>query len=372
MFRLFKRRPDLRDVAASLEPHAIAADLDLIKRLVAFLETAEDYEVFHCNPRYLAERLEQPDRTVLKLLMAALYEGIITLHWEVRCPACGGIDGQHGSLHDLHHDTDCPACGNHFSPHLDDEVHITFSIHRRLRNLPARADDPAFRATIDARLGPTHGLSLLTLPDFQRLFPQQRLLPNESLDVTRVSLIFTDLAGSTAMYARRGDPRAYYLVRLHFDELFRVADVHGGTVVKTIGDAILGVFQTPLEAMQAALEMQHAIDTLNQRYFLVDEERLILKVGVHSGPCLSVTLNDRPDYFGTTVNTAARVQGLSVGSDLVFTEPVRTNHQVQAFLQRHLNAHPLESRSVLLKGMIEEQQVHRLVLPHGAMAESQA
>lgn len=365
MFRFFKRRPNFREVVSPLEErHALSPDL--LKQFVAFLETAPDREVFHCNPRYLAERLEHPERATLKLLMAALYEGVITLHWEVRCPACNGINDRNTSLGDLRHDADCRHCGNHFAPHLDDEVHVTFSIHKRLRPLPAQANDPAFRKEIDARLGPTHGLSLLTLPDFQRLFPQQRLLPNESLDVTRVSLIFTDLAGSTAMYARRGDPRAYHLVRLHFDELFRIADEYGGTVVKTIGDAILGVFQTPLAAVRAALAMQHAIDALNQRYRLTDDERLILKVGVHSGPCLSVTLNDRPDYFGTTVNMAARVQGLSTGGDMVLTEQVWADAEVQALLSDHLAAAPLESRSVLLKGMTQEQQVHRLVLPHTA------
>jgi class 3 adenylate cyclase len=251
---------------------------------------------------------------------------------------------------------ECFLCGFQFAPHLDHEVRITFSLHERFRNLSPAADDPDHRNQIDERLGPTPGVALLTMPDFQRLFPQQRLLPDESLDVTRLALVFTDLAGSTALYARRGDPRAYHLVRLHFDELFRVADECNGTTVKTIGDAILAVFQSPVEAFCAANDMQNAIATLNDSRNLRDEERLILKVGLHSGPCLSVTLNDRPDFFGTTVNTAARVQGISRGNDVVFSEAVRSDTDVQ----KALGETALESQDVLLKGLDGPLLVHRL------------
>ncbi|MGH2523121.1 MAG: adenylate/guanylate cyclase domain-containing protein, partial [Anaerolineales bacterium] len=218
--------------------------------------------------------------------------------------------------------------------------------------------DQTFRAQIDERLGPVPGQALLLLPDFQRLFPQERLLPDESLEVSRVALIFTDLAGSTALYAARGDPRAYHLVRLHFDELFNAADQYRGTVVKTIGDAILAVFQTPAEALSAALAMQRDVAGLNARQRLTDEEKLILKLGLHSGPCLNVTLNDRPDYFGTTVNIAARVQGLSHGGDVVFTEAVRADREAQ----RLLEGRPLESDRAKVRGIEKNILVHRVAV----------
>jgi class 3 adenylate cyclase len=357
MLRLFSRRPNLRSAIANLDGHQI--DPDLQERFATFLEQAEARELCYLNPRYLAERLKVSERATLKLMLAALYEGIVNLHWDVRCPACGAVDHRWHSLDELHYEAQCEACQKQFSPRLDDEVRVTFSLHPRLRMLSASADDPAFRARVDAQFGPVPGQALLLLPDFQRLFPQQRLLPDESLLVTRAALLFTDLAGSTALYARRGDPRAYHLVRLHFDELFRVADAGGGVVVKTIGDAILAVFQTPIEALHAALEMQCAIAELNTRQNLRDYESLILKAGLHSGPCLSVTLNERPDYFGTTVNIAARVQGLSRGNDLICTEAIRTDREAQAILA----GYTLESSHVRLKGIDEEVLVHRLELP---------
>ncbi len=358
MFNLFTRRPavSIRTEVARLDGSGIGGDIQ--QQFADFLEQAEDSALLHFNPRYLAEVLALEERPTLKLLLSAVYEGIVTMHWDLRCPVCGNLDHRHDSLEHLHREIRCPFCSSIYDPHLDHEVRVTFSPHQRLRVLPKDLDNRAFRDQVDERLGIVSGLVMLALPDFQRLFPQQRLPPNESLDVTRLALLFTDLAGSTALYARRGDPRAYHLVRLHFEELFRAADTCGGTIVKTIGDAILGVFQTGRDAMDAALMMQSAIADLNQRRNLAGEERLILKVGLHSGPCLCVTLNNRPDYFGTTVNTAARVQGLSQGEDIVFTSAIRDDPQVAPLLEHRR----LSSSYAKLKGIAEDTLVYYLAL----------
>jgi class 3 adenylate cyclase len=279
----------------------------------------------------------------------------VTLNWEVRCPACGAIGHRGDSLTALHASEVCGACQTQFLPQLDAEVRVTFTAHERVRALGREADDPAYRAEADARLGVVSGHTLLLLPEFRRLFPQQRLLPDESLQISRVAILFTDLVGSTALYAQRGDPRAYHLVRLHFDELFRVADEQGGLMVKTIGDAVMAAFQTPGAAMRAAQAMLQAVAALNARAQLRGEEQLILKVGVHAGPSLSVTLNGQPDYFGTTVNLAARVQRLSQGGDVVFTQEVLADGEVRALLGK---AEPYQDQ-VALKGVTEPVQVYR-------------
>jgi class 3 adenylate cyclase len=223
--------------------------------------------------------------------------------------------------------------------------------------LASAADDPGFRNAIDDRLGPVSGQALLALPEFQKLFPREKLLPDESLEVARAAFVFTDLAGSTALYASRGDPRAFHLVRQHFHALFAAADQHGGTVVKNIGDAVMAAFQTPAEALAASLAMQAAVADLNHRLRLGPTEQLILKVGVHSGPCLNVTLNERLDYFGTTVNVAARVQGLAQGRDVVFTDAI---YEAQAARPLLLEA-PTECWRTTLKGIDGEFQVYRAV-----------
>jgi class 3 adenylate cyclase len=327
-------------------------------RFAAFLEQSPEREVAHFNPRSLAEYLNSDERATLKMLLVAGAEGIVNMHWDVRCPVCGSYDHRHEELGGLHHELQCAMCKAVYEPQLDVEVRVTFSPHERLRPLSARAFDPEFARQVDERLGPVPGMAVMALPEFQRHFPQQHLLPEESLKVTRLALLFTDLAGSTALYARRGDPRAYHLVRLHFDALFAVVDQSGGSVVKTIGDAILGVFQTPKEALDAAIRMQHAITQLNETRNLPPEECLILKVGVHSGPCLSVTLNGRPDFFGTTVNVAARVQGLSKGGDIVLSDAVYQDNEV--LLAFKLADTPLVGECATLKGIDQEHRVYRL------------
>lgn len=356
MFRLFRsRRPDLSSAFALLEEQGQPAEQ--VAALASYFAAATPAELIRFNPRYIAETLNLDERSTLRLLVAALYAGLVDLHWDVRCPMCGAINHRGDSLTALHHDDECATCHSRFAARLDDEVRVSFSLVERLHPQPAE-DDLAHRGTIDLRLGAVPGHALMLLPEFQQLFPNQRLLPDESLNVTRAALLFTDLAGSTAIYARRGDPRAYHLVRLHFDELFRVADASGGLMVKTIGDAVMAAFQRPVEALQAALNMQAAIDALNARANLGSTECLILKVGLHSGPCLSVTLNERPDYFGTTVNIAARVQGLSHGNDIMFTEAIRTDPEAAVLLHNR----QLSSNNVVLKGIDEPVLVHRLEL----------
>lgn len=225
MLAFTKPRPKLHDAAAQLHKHGVPAVVR--NRLAAFLAEAQPREVYHVNPRYLAEQLKLEERATLRVLVAALYEGLVTVHWDVRCPACGNFDG-HDGLSEVRHEQECGLCHSRYGPRLDNEVRVTFSAHQRFRSLYTDANDKDFRAETEARLGPVSGQALLLIAEFRRLFPSQRLLPEESVEVARVAILFTDLAGSTGLYAQRGDPRAYHLVRLHFHELRAAADEAGG------------------------------------------------------------------------------------------------------------------------------------------------
>ena len=91
--------------------------------------------------------------------------------------------------------------------------------------------------------------------------------------------------------------------------LLDIISSEAGAVVKTIGDAVMATFVKPEQALAAGLRMRAAMDTLNEQRGKKD---LVLKIGIHEGPCLAVMLNERQDYFGQTVNIASRVQGLSM------------------------------------------------------------
>ncbi len=159
------------------------------------------------------------------------------------------------------------------------------------------------------------GQRLISTQTFRDLFRSESIPSDGGLELKAVTVLFTDLQGSTAIYERVGDLRAYDLVRRHFAALRTIAASEGGAIVKTIGDAVMASFSDPLWAMRAAVRMAAEIAALG-------EGELLLKIGLNSGPCIAVELNERLDYFGRTVNIAARVQGLAGAGEIVCTDLV--------------------------------------------------
>ncbi len=141
---------------------------------------------------------------------------------------------------------------------------------------------------------------------------------DQRLKITSMTFMFTDLKGSTQLYDRVGDLAAFELVLAHFRVLEQIVARHAGAVVKTIGDAVMATFPTPQDALSAALSMREAMRQFNAEHGGADDN-LLLKIGLHEGPCLAVTLNDRQDYFGQTVNVASRVHALVEAQEIIVT-----------------------------------------------------
>jgi class 3 adenylate cyclase len=155
---------------------------------------------------------------------------------------------------------------------------------------------------------------LVTTQTFRDLFRAESIPSQGGLGLKNLTVLFTDLKGSTELYSRMGDMRAYGLVGEHFGLLRDVVASHSGAVVKTIGDAVMASFPTPAPALEAAMVMNGEIGKVGD---------LELKIGLHAGPCIAVDLNERLDYFGQTVNIAARVQAIAESRQIVCTDPVR-------------------------------------------------
>ncbi len=172
------------------------------------------------------------------------------------------------------------------------------------------------------------------LQAFRDLFSDQVLRPGDEVAIQRVALMFTDLRRSTALYEAIGDARAYALVREHFAVLTEIVRKHDGGVVKTIGDAVMAAFPDPANCLAAALEIQDAVAAFNKDYAadLAAEQAAIIKIGIHEGPCIAVTLNERLDYFGTTVNMAARLESQSQGGDIVLSHAIADDPAVAPLL----------------------------------------
>jgi len=165
---------------------------------------------------------------------------------------------------------------------------------------------------------------LLTNQVFRDLYGTDTIDVDQRLKITSLTFLFTDLKGSTELYERVGDLIAFDLVNAHFRVLQEIVAGEAGAVVKTIGDAVMATFPTPDRAVAAALRMREAMRAFNEAR---SRDDLLLKIGIHEGPCLAVVLNERQDYFGTTVNVAARVQALADSRTILATGPVVTHPQ---------------------------------------------
>jgi class 3 adenylate cyclase len=174
------------------------------------------------------------------------------------------------------------------------------------------------------------GKRLLTNQTFRDLYRTDTLDVDQRLKITSLTFLFTDLRASTELYERVGDLVAFDIVREHFQVLHDIVASEAGAVVKTIGDAVMATFPTPDRALAAALKMREAMTGLNEKSGRND---LILKIGVHSGPCIAVTMNERQDYFGQTVNIASRVQGLATSQAIFVTGAVVNDAKASDLLQ---------------------------------------
>ncbi|WP_316213428.1 MULTISPECIES: adenylate/guanylate cyclase domain-containing protein [unclassified Bradyrhizobium] len=196
---------------------------------------------------------------------------------------------------------------------------------------------------------------MLSNQTFRDVFKADQLNIDQRLKITSLTFLFTDLKSSTALYERVGDLAAFDLVRAHFRALLEIINAEKGAVVKTIGDAVMATFIRPENALAAGLRMRAAMKELNQER---GTEDLVVKIGIHEGPCLAVMLNDRQDYFGQTVNIAARVQSLSTAQEIHLTAPVIEAPGVVDILQKaHIT--PIQKHAAL-RGVADKMMVYEI------------
>src|SRR5712672_3110036 len=196
---------------------------------------------------------------------------------------------------------------------------------------------------------------LLTNQTFRDIYRTDTLAIGQRLKILSLTFLFSDLKGSTELYERVGDLIAFDLVNEHFRLLQAIVASEKGAVVKTIGDAVMATFATPDRAVAAAIRMREAMSDLAAQR---QHQGLLLKIGIHEGPCLAVTLNGQQDYFGQTVNIASRVQGLAATRSIVVTESVVENAHARALLET--NGRKPTLRRVALSGIADKVSVYEI------------
>ena len=196
---------------------------------------------------------------------------------------------------------------------------------------------------------------LLTNQAFRDIYRTETLAIGQRLKILSLTFLFSDLRDSTGLYDRVGDLVAFDLVNEHFRLLQEIIASERGAVVKTIGDAVMATFETPDRAIAAALRMREAMSNLGaERQY----QGLGLKMGIHEGPCLAVTLNAQQDYFGQTVNIASRVQGVAASRSIMVTESVVENADARALLES--NGLKPTPRHVALSGIADKVSVYEI------------
>src|SRR3984957_8738552 len=196
---------------------------------------------------------------------------------------------------------------------------------------------------------------LLTNQTFRDIYRTETLSIGQRLKILSLTFLFSDLKDSTQLYEHVGDLVAFDLVNEHFRLLQEIIASERGAVVKTIGDAVMATFETPDRAIAAAIRMREAMSDLGAEHA---HQSLRLKMGIHEGSCLAVTLNGQQDYFGQTVNIASRVQGLADSPSIVVMESVVENAHARALLETN-GLKPTLSR-VAVSGIADKVSVYEI------------
>jgi class 3 adenylate cyclase len=192
---------------------------------------------------------------------------------------------------------------------------------------------------------------LLSFQEFRDLFSDEYLGADVQLSIGEQTILFTDMVGSTALYAQRGDPAAFVEVKRHFTDVFSILRKNRGAVVKTIGDAAMGAFNNPLDAVKAAKAIQDC--------FHVGREgsSTRLRISLNTGPCIAVRLNTDIDYFGHTVNVAAKLQAVAESWQIAMSQAVYQAPGVADWLAEQKA--PLEELSYSSKAIPDPISVKR-------------
>jgi class 3 adenylate cyclase/tetratricopeptide (TPR) repeat protein len=176
-------------------------------------------------------------------------------------------------------------------------------------------------------------------------------------DARIVTILFTDLVGSTELIDRLGDAAAEDVRRTHFGLLRDAVRAHGGEEVKNLGDGLMVVFGSAVEAVACAADMQRAVDRHNRRP--ATRHRLGVRIGLHLGE----PIRERDDYFGGAVNVAKRLCDAADGGQILCSDLVRGLARARS----EVEFRPLDA--IELKGIADPVEPFEVVWSSGTVAE---
>ena len=130
-----------------------------------------------------------------------------------------------------------------------------------------------------------------------------------------VTILFTDVEGSTALTQRVGDAKAREVLRAHERIVREALQSHGGSEIKHTGDGIMASFPSATWAVESAIAMQRAFADYNE----TADEPISMCIGLNAGEPIA----EEKDLFGTAVNMAARIAAKAEGGEIMASDVVR-------------------------------------------------
>jgi class 3 adenylate cyclase len=131
-----------------------------------------------------------------------------------------------------------------------------------------------------------------------------------------VTVLFTDVEGSTQLSMRRGDEAAQEILRGQRELVRKQIEEHSGHEVKTMGDGFMVAFASARRAVACAVEIQRALEEHNRRH---PDQQLHMRVGLNTGE----VIQEEADLFGAAVSAAARIGAKARGGQILVSETVR-------------------------------------------------
>ena len=131
-----------------------------------------------------------------------------------------------------------------------------------------------------------------------------------------VTLLFTDLVGSTQLTDALGDEGAQEILRIHNALVREEVGRHGGSEVKTMGDGFMIAFKSPTSALACAVAIQRAIAQYNREQ---PTREFMVRMGLNAGEAIQ----EEADFFGSAVIVAARIAALAEGGEILTSEAVK-------------------------------------------------
>lgn len=129
-----------------------------------------------------------------------------------------------------------------------------------------------------------------------------------------LTVVFTDLKGSTTIAETEGDLVSRMLIKSQNDLLLPAIHENHGVFIKSIGDGTLSYFENALDAVRAAVRIQRGMDALNMSKKF--KTPVLMRIGMHTGKCIV----EQSDIAGDVVNTASRFESAATAGDIYLSE----------------------------------------------------